>query len=151
MSALCSAIVTAAIAMGDAQSYVLLRWLSGSTGQATALDASVALACLPLLVLPLFLATRWLDILPLCSGSARVLCVPIAGARLMLVVVAAMLTALSAMVVGPLSFVGLIAPHLARLIGFSRARVHLAAAMLLGALLMIVSDWLSRMAAFPYE
>ncbi|RUT97801.1 iron chelate uptake ABC transporter family permease subunit, partial [Mesorhizobium sp. M7A.T.Ca.TU.009.02.1.1] len=61
------------------------------------------------------------------------------------------LTALAAMVVGPLSFVGLIAPHLARLVGFSRARVHLAGAMLLGALLMIVSDWLSRMAAFPYE
>ncbi|WP_244493904.1 MULTISPECIES: iron chelate uptake ABC transporter family permease subunit [Mesorhizobium] len=49
------------------------------------------------------------------------------------------------------SFVGLIAPHLARLVGFSRARLHLAGAMLLGALLMIVSDWLSRMAAFPYE
>jgi ABC-type Fe3+-siderophore transport system permease subunit len=143
MSALCSAVITATIAMGNAQSYVLLRWLSGSTGQATALDAFVALACLLPLTLPLFLAARWLDILPLG--------VPVAGGRLMLIVVAALLTALSAMVVGPLSFVGLIAPHLARLAGFSRARVHLAGAMLLGALLMIVSDWLSRMAAFPYE
>lgn len=151
MSALCSAVITATIAMGNAQSYILLRWLSGSTGQATALDAWVALACLPPLALLLFLAARWLDILPLGPDSARGLGVPVAGGRLMLIVVAALLTALAAMVVGPLSFVGLIAPHLARLIGFSRARVHLAGAMLLGALLMIVSDWLSRMMAFPYE
>ncbi|MFC3321825.1 Fe(3+)-hydroxamate ABC transporter permease FhuB [Mesorhizobium cantuariense] len=151
MSALCSAAITATIAMGNAQSYILLRWLSGSTGQATALDAGLALACLLPLTLPLFLAARWLDILPLGSDSARGLGVPVAGGRLLLIVVAALLTALAAMVVGPLSFVGLIAPHLARLVGFSRARVHLAGAMLLGALLMIVSDWLSRMAAFPYE
>ncbi|MER8571037.1 Fe(3+)-hydroxamate ABC transporter permease FhuB [Mesorhizobium sp. M1409] len=151
MSALCSAAITATIAMGNAQSYLLLRWLSGSTGQATALDAGLALACLLPLTLPLFLAARWLDILPLGPDSARGLGIPVAGGRLTLIIVAAMLTALAAMVVGPLSFVGLIAPHLARLVGFSRARVHLAGAMLLGALLMIVSDWLSRMAAFPYE
>ncbi|MER9653851.1 Fe(3+)-hydroxamate ABC transporter permease FhuB [Mesorhizobium sp. M0152] len=151
MSALCSAAITATIAMGNAQSYVLLRWLSGSTGQATALDAWIILACLLPLTLPLFLAARWLDILPLGPDSARGLGVPLAGGRLMLIVVAALLTALAAMVVGPLSFVGLIAPHLARFVGFSRANVHLAAAMLLGTLLMIVSDWLSRMVAFPYE
>ncbi|MBN9217952.1 MAG: Fe(3+)-hydroxamate ABC transporter permease FhuB [Mesorhizobium sp.] len=151
MSALCSAVITATVAMGNAQSYILLRWLSGSTGQATSGDAWLAMACLPPLVLPLFLAARWLDILPLGTNSARGLGVPVAGGRLLLIVVAALLTALSAMVVGPLSFVGLIAPHLARLAGLSRARIHLAGAMLLGALLMIVSDWLSRMAAFPYE
>ncbi|MBZ9957223.1 Fe(3+)-hydroxamate ABC transporter permease FhuB [Mesorhizobium sp. BR1-1-14] len=151
MSALCSALITATIAMGNTQSYVLLRWLSGSTGQATALDAAVALACLLPLTLPLFLAARWLDILPLGADSARGLGVPVAGGRLMLVVVSALLTALAALIVGPLSFVGLIAPHLARLLGFWRARIHLAGAMLLGALLMTISDWLSRMAAFPYE
>lgn len=151
MSALCSAIVTAAIAMGNAQSYVLLRWLSGSTSQATGIDAWLMIACLMLLILPLFLAARWLDILPLGENTARGLGLPVAGGRLTLIVLAAILTALAAMFVGPLSFIGLIAPHLARLVGFARARTHLAGAVLVGALLMIVSDWLSRMAAFPYE
>ncbi|RUU27953.1 Fe(3+)-hydroxamate ABC transporter permease FhuB [Mesorhizobium sp. M6A.T.Ce.TU.016.01.1.1] len=151
MSALCSAVITATIAMGNSQSYVLLRWLGGSTSQATGADAWVALACLMLLTLPLFLAARWLDILPLGEDTARGLGLPIAGGRLTLIVLAAILTALAAMFVGPLSFVGLIAPHLARLIGFARARLHLAGAVLVGALLMIVSDWLSRMVAFPYE
>ncbi|MCV3210876.1 Fe(3+)-hydroxamate ABC transporter permease FhuB [Mesorhizobium sp. YC-39] len=151
MSALCSAIITATIAMGNAQSYVLLRWLSGSTSQATSVDAWLMIACLVLLILPLFLATRWLDILPLGENTARGLGLPVANGRLTLIVLAAILTALAAMFVGPLSFVGLIAPHLARLVGFARARTHLAGAVLVGALLMIVSDWLSRIAAFPYE
>lgn len=151
MSALCSAVITAAIAMGNTQSYVLLRWLSGSTSQATGFDAWLTLACLILLTLPLFLAARWLDILPLGEDTARGLGLPVAGGRLTLIVLAAILTALAAMFVGPLSFVGLIAPHLARLIGFTRTRLHLAGAVLTGALLMIVSDWLSRMVAFPYE
>lgn len=151
MSALCSAVITATIAMGNSQSYVLLRWLSGSTSQAAGVDAWLTLACLMLLTLPLFLAARWLDILPLGEDTARGLGLPVAGGRLTLIVLAAILTALAAMFVGPLSFVGLIAPHLARLIGFTRARLHLAGAILVGALLMIVSDWLSRMVAFPYE
>jgi ABC-type Fe3+-siderophore transport system permease subunit len=151
MSALCSAVITATIAMGNTQSYVLLRWLSGSTSQATCFDAWLTLACLILLTLPLFLAARWLDILQLGENTARGLGLPVAGGRLTLIVLAAILTALAAMFVGPLSFVGLIAPHLARLIGFTRARLHLAGAVLTGALLMIVSDWLSRMVAFPYE
>ena len=151
MSALCSAVITATIAMGNTQSYVLLRWLSGSTSQATGFDAWLTLACLILLTLPLFLAARWLDILQLGENTARGLGLPVAGGRLTLIVLAAILTALAAMFVGPLSFVGLIAPHLARLIGFTRARLHIAGAVLTGALLMIVSDWLSRMVAFPYE
>lgn len=151
MSALCSAIITATIAMGNAQSYVLLRWLSGSTSQATGVDAWLMIACLMLLTLPLFLAARWLDILPLGENTARGLGLPVANGRLTLIVLAAILTALAAMFVGPLSFIGLIAPHLARLVGFARARAHLAGAVLVGALLMIVSDWLSRIAAFPYE
>lgn len=151
MSALCSALITAAISMGNMQSYILLRWLSGSTSQASGLQACIAFGALTVLTLPLFLAARWLDILPLGTSTARALGVPVAAGRLMLVVLAALLTALAAMFVGPLSFVGLIAPHLARLIGFGRARVHLVGSVLTGALLMIVSDWLSRMAAFPYE
>jgi iron complex transport system permease protein len=67
------------------------------------------------------------------------------------IVLAALMTALAANYVGPLSFVGLIAPHLARLLGLGRARQQLAGAIALGALLMILSDWLSRMAAFPYQ
>lgn len=151
MNALCSAVLTAMIALGNQQSYVLLRWLGGSTSQAVALHAWLALAGLVVFVMPLFLARRWLDVLPLGSATAQALGVDVKLARTTVIFLAALLTAVSSMFVGPLSFIGLVAPHLARLLGLGRAHEHLAGAIVLGAFLMVVSDWLSRMAAFPYQ
>jgi iron complex transport system permease protein len=151
LNALCSAVLTAVIALGNMQSYVLLRWLSGSTSEATAMHAFVGLAALLILSTPLLVFARWLEVLPLGDATARALGLPVSAARATLVVIAALASAFAAMFVGPLSFIGLIAPHLARLLGLGRARQHLVGSILLGALLMIVSDWLSRMAAFPYQ
>ena len=151
MNALCSAVLTAMIALGNQQSYTLLRWLSGSVNDVVAADALTALCGLALLAAPLFLATRWLDILPLGAPMARALGLHVGRVRLAVVVLAALLTALAANYVGPLSFVGLTAPHLARLLGLGRARQQLAGAIALGALLMVLADWLSRVAAFPYQ
>ena len=71
--------------------------------------------------------------------------------RLVLAVLAALLTAIPSFLVGPLSLTGLIAPHLARLIGFRSAIKQLIASLLLGAILLTVADWLSRVVIFPYE
>jgi iron complex transport system permease protein len=151
MNALCSAVLTAMIALGNQQSYILLRWLSGSTNDTVAFDGLISVAGLVLLAGPLFLATRWLDLLPLGSPTAQALGLHVGYSRLVVIVLAALMTALTANYVGPLSFVGLIAPHLARLLGLGRARQQLAGAVALGALLMVLSDWLSRMVAFPYQ
>lgn len=151
LNALCSAVLTAVIALGNMQSYVLLRWLSGSTSAATAVHAYVGLFALILLAAPLLILARWLEVLPLGDATARSLGLPVRRARGVLVVIAALASAFAAMFVGPLSFIGLIAPHLARLLGLGRARHHLIGAIVIGMLLMIVSDWLSRMAAFPYQ
>jgi len=151
MSALCSALLTAVIALGNAQSYILLRWLSGSTSDVTPSQAWAAFAVLVLSSIPLLLAARWLDILPLGSNVARGLGVSLKPTRFLLIGLTALITAFSAIFVGPLSFVGLIAPHLARLVGLARARDHLVGSMLIGALVMVASDWLARMAAFPYQ
>jgi iron complex transport system permease protein len=151
MTALCSAVITAVISLGNMQSYILLRWLSGSTSQAVGAHALIGLAAAAVLSIPLLTASRWLDILPLGAVIARGLGVPIRLARFLLIATAGLLTAFAAMFVGPLSFICLIAPHLARLIGLGRAAEHLVGSILLGAALMVVSDWLSRMAAFPYQ
>lgn len=71
--------------------------------------------------------------------------------RGILIILSACLTAVASLFVGPLSFVGLIAPHLARLIGLHRPLMGLVGAMLIGAGLMVLSDWLARMVAFPYQ
>ena len=54
-----------ALAKGDLRAYVLLTWLSGSTNRAGEIEVWVGLAACLLLIAPLFLATRWLDLMPL--------------------------------------------------------------------------------------
>ncbi len=61
------------------------------------------------------------------------------------------LTAAATLVVGPLSFVGLMAPHIARELGLSRALPQILGAALCGGGLMVIADFIGRTAAFPYQ
>ncbi|HYF88957.1 Fe(3+)-hydroxamate ABC transporter permease FhuB [Azospirillum sp.] len=151
MSALCSAVLTAVIATGTPQAFTLLRWLSGSTNDAGPADAWFCAGAAVLLLAALPLASRWLEILPLGDVTARSVGLPVQRCRILLVLFAGLLTAAAALFVGPLSFVGLIAPHLARLAGLGRALGQGIGAILIGAGLMVVSDWLARTVAFPYQ
>lgn len=144
-----SAVLTAVIATGSRTAFDLIGWLSGSINGATPEQALFVVSSALVLLLPLPLARRWLDLLPLGGASAGALGLPVRRARSVLVLWAGLLTAAASLFVGPLSFVGLLGPHIARVMGFGRA--SLPAAMLAGAALLLVSDWLSRMAAFPYQ
>lgn len=151
MGALCSAILTAVIATGSPQAFMLLGWISGSSAERLPEEVWMALGALVILVLPLALTARWLEMLPLGRPVGLETGLPIRASRAILIVLSACLTAVASLFVGPLSFVGLIAPHLARLVGLHRPLIGLAGAMLIGAGLMIMSDWLARMVAFPYQ
>ena len=151
MGALCSAVLTAVIATGSPQAFDLLRWLSGSTNDATPADAWLCVGAAAVLLAPLPFLARWLEILPLGDVTARSLGLPVHRGRTVLVVLAGVLTATASLFVGPLSFIGLVAPHLARLLGLGRPRTHGIGAILIGSGLMVASDWLARMAAFPYQ
>jgi iron complex transport system permease protein len=151
VGALCNALVNAAMITGDARAFQLLAWISGSTNQTTWTEASAALAVALALLGLLPLMTRWLEILPLGADHARAVGLPLQMTRLTLTLFAAGLTAAASLIVGPLSFVGLVAPHMARLLGFGRAHHQLLAAILIGAGLMTGADWLSRIVSFPYQ
>ncbi len=151
MGALCSAVLTAVIATGSREAFTLLRWISGSTNDAGPAHAWLAVIATFVLVVPLLTVPRWLQILPLGDVTAASLGLPVRAARLLLVLIAGLLAAVASLFVGPLSFIGLIAPHLARLLGLGRAQHQLVAALAIGAALMVMSDWLSRMVAFPYQ
>jgi iron complex transport system permease protein len=145
------AIVTMVLAQGDMRGYILLTWLSGSTNRAGAFEAWTAVVSLVVLAAPLPFLGRWLSILPLGTGSSRALGLGVAASRLVLAVIAALMTAIASFLVGPLSLTGLIAPHLARLIGFHKPGHQLAASILLGAGVLTAADWLSRVVIFPYQ
>ncbi|WP_276720297.1 Fe(3+)-hydroxamate ABC transporter permease FhuB [Pseudooceanicola nitratireducens] len=151
VSAFASAVLSAIMAAGDAKSWVILAWLSGSSAAVT-LPGALGLAAV---ALALWLAAlggrRWLALLPLGTGVAGALGLPLRRARLLLIVLAGIATGAATILVGPLSFVGLMAPHMARRLGLARPEHHLSGAALIGALLMLAADFGARMAGFPYE
>ncbi|MGX1788322.1 Fe(3+)-hydroxamate ABC transporter permease FhuB [Bosea sp. NPDC055332] len=151
MGALCMALVSTALAKGDLRAYVLLTWLSGSTNRVGEIEVWIGLAGCLVLLAPLFLATRWLDLMPLGEATSRSLGLGVKRSRLILAAVSALATAVASLLIGPLSLIGLIAPHLARLAGFARGRDQLVASILVGCGVMILADWLARLVAFPYQ
>ncbi|MCG6272144.1 iron chelate uptake ABC transporter family permease subunit, partial [Vibrio vulnificus] len=54
-------------------------------------------------------------------------------------------------VIGPLSFVGLLAPHMARSLHQYQARPQMLTAALLGATIMVSADWIGRTLWFPWQ
>ncbi|WOD11332.1 Fe(3+)-hydroxamate ABC transporter permease FhuB [Pseudomonas sp. NyZ704] len=151
ISSLFDAVQMLVLSMNDPRGQSLLGWLAGSTYHVqlpTSIMALVIAAVLLLLCLPL---GRWLTLLPLGEDTPRSLGVPLARARLSIMLLAALLTAAATLLVGPLSFIGLMAPHLARLLGFNQARTQLLAAGLLGAGVMVAADWLGRNLLFPTQ
>jgi len=151
ISALFDAVRSVLLAGGDPRGQQVIAWLAGSTYYVevgSALLVGGIAAALALISLPF---TRWLDIMPMGAATARSLGIGLNHARLALLLLVALLTACATLVVGPLSFIGLLAPHMARLLGFSRARQHLVGAALIGMLLMVLADWVGRQIMFPYE
>ncbi len=151
LSAMVDALVGVLASTGDPRALLLLRWMSGSTygvSGTTAMALSIAAALLTALAL---LSRRWLDLLPLGPSPAAALGVPLTMSRLALFGLAGLLSAVATLGVGPLSFVGLMAPHLAREAGMTRALPQMAGAAILGATLMVLADWLGRMLLFPYQ
>ncbi|BEM79353.1 Fe3+-hydroxamate ABC transporter permease FhuB [Serratia marcescens] len=139
------------LASGDPRMGGLLTWLSGSTYSVEPAQAlRTALVAAGLMVLAP-LCRRWLTILPLGGATARSVGIALTPARLTILLLAAVLTAMATLTVGPLSFVGLMAPHMARMLGFRRALPQMVIAALLGGLLMMFADWCGRMLLFPYQ
>ena len=138
-------------ASGDPRMAQILTWMSGSTYSATpemVLRSGVVMLAL-LALAPL--CRRWLTILPLGGEAARAVGMALTPSRIGLLLLAASLTATATLTIGPLSFVGLMAPHIARMLGFRRTMPHMVISGLTGGMLLVFADWCGRMIMFPYQ
>lgn len=151
ISALFDAVRSVMLVTGDPRGQQVIAWLAGSTYYVDITNAILVGSLAAVLALVTLPFTRWLDILPLGAPTAKALGITLNRARLALLLLVALLTACSTLVVGPLSFIGLLAPHMARLVGFSRAGQQLLGAALIGMLLMVLADWVGRQIIFPYD
>lgn len=151
LSALFGTIQTLVIAGGDPRANRLLAWSSGST-QALESEFAVPLVLLSLILLGSSLIfSRWLEILALNASVAQSLGLNLRKSRLVLILFSALLTALATLVIGPLSFIGLLVPQISRFLGAVKARTQILTSALLGGLMMVFADFLGRQLIFPYE
>ena len=139
------------MASGGTVASQLLNWMYGSTWLVSEAEAIGLLALIVLISAGLLVIIRPLSILPLGETSASSLGLPVTKVRLLLLLLAALLTASATVVIGPLSFVGLIAPHLARVLGQQTVGRQLVVAALAGGLLLGVADYLSRIVVYPNQ
>ncbi|MFU0967593.1 Fe(3+)-hydroxamate ABC transporter permease FhuB [Kluyvera ascorbata] len=138
-------------ASGDPRMAQILTWISGSTYNATGKQVVQSAVAMLVLLLLVPLCRRWLTILPLGGETARSIGMALTPARVGLLLLAACLTAAATLTIGPLSFVGLMAPHIARMMGFRRTMPHIVISALIGGLLLVFADWCGRMLMFPYQ
>lgn len=151
ISALFDAVQRILIASGDPRAWQLLSWGSGSTYYASN-DVAIPMLIIAAALFALsFIFVRWLDLLSLNSVVAQSLGVNLVQSRSILFLFAILLTLLATLIVGSLSFIGLLAPHLAYSLGFRQSKTQLLAAGILGGTVMIMADWLGRQLLFPYE
>ncbi|WP_421235447.1 Fe(3+)-hydroxamate ABC transporter permease FhuB [Aeromonas enteropelogenes] len=151
ITALFEPLQTIALANGDLRVQQLLSWISGSTYYVTLPVASALVGLALLMLAACLLISRWLDLMPMGAAVATALGIRLSLAQLVILLLVAVLTASATLVVGPLSFVGLLAPHMAKLMGLVRARWHLLGAAGSGALLMVSADWIGQQILFPQD
>lgn len=128
-----------------------ITWLGGSTfGAGTPQLVPMAVALL-VGVLVVARTHRDLDLVQVDDLTPRVLGVDLPRSRTLHVAVAVLLTAAATAAIGPIVFVGLVAPHAARMLIGKRHRWLLPMTVVLGAALVAVADVVGRTAIAPAQ
>ena len=102
------------------------------------------------LVLALLVAKRC-DLLALEDKTARSLGIDVNKNRMFISAVAVLLASISTAIIGPISFLGLVVPHIARLLVGTTHRTLVLYSVILGAFCLLLADTIGRTIAAPYE
>ena len=129
--------------------YSMLFWLMGDFNDAWPGFSRTLLLVTSLFVTLLF--ARPLNLLAVGELRAKSLGVNTLFLRLGIYVLASMLTAAAVTLAGTIGFVGLVVPHMTRLIAGSDHRILLPAATIIGGVLLVLAETLSRTILAPRQ
>jgi len=145
-----TALISLVLALGsDSSLRGMLFWLIGDLGYAS--TPAWALMILALIFLLCLGLARSLNVLAMGETTARLLGEPTRRLLWVVYILASILTATAVAIAGNIGFVGLIVPHLMRLLVGSDHRVLLPSAMLFGGLFLVFSDTLARTVLAPRQ
>lgn len=129
----------------------ILFWLLGNLSFSSFHQLVVIFLIILCTSLPLFFQAKKINVLSLGESTAQTLGVSVESTKRFIFVLAAILTGTAVSASGMIGFVGLVVPHLARLLFGSDYRKLLPASALLGGILLIASDSLARVIIAPQE
>lgn len=151
MSTFLGAIVYLLVLLNDQNLHAVFAWLLGGFSGRSWPHLRASLPYLVVGMGALWLLARPLDALALGDETAQSLGLPLHWTRGAIIAAASLATAAAVSAGGTISFVGLIAPHAARLlVGAGHARLIPTSA-LLGALLLLLADDVARTVLAPLE
>jgi iron complex transport system permease protein len=127
----------------------MLFWLMGDLS--FAFEPARCLWLLAILLVVGMASARHLNVLSRGELQAAIVGLPVKGFRYLIFSAAALATALSVTTVGVIGFIGLVVPHLIRIVAGSDHRVVLPASALAGGTLLVIADTLARTLMAPRQ
>ena len=127
----------------------MLFWLMGDLS--FAFEPARTLFLLLVLTIIATLVARHLNVLARGELQAAIVGLPVAGFRYLVFIASSLATAIAVTTVGVIGFVGLVVPHLMRIIAGSDHRIVVPASALAGGALLVVADTLARTIMAPRQ
>lgn len=152
MSFICSSCVLFVFALSTSKDvHVAMLWIMGDLSSADPFLVKVAALCVGLGVIVLIAMGRELNVLTLGEEKATYLGLRTEQVKKLLFVIASFITGVCVAASGIIGFVGLMVPHLVRLMGGPDHRFLIPASALGGAILLTLCDSLARTIIAPIE
>ncbi|WKY60492.1 Fe(3+)-hydroxamate ABC transporter permease FhuB [Vibrio sp. SNU_ST1] len=131
--------------------YTLLAWLAGSTYRVEPESAAIMAIVITVCIGVALLLSRWVTLIATGRQFARARGLNINIAYVALLCIVAILCSVVTTTMGPVAFVGLLAPHIAAMVGARLIREQIILSFLIGAALMLFADWLGQVVVFPAQ
>ncbi len=152
LTAMLSALVRFVQVLADAaDTFRSVRWMMGSLDVASYAPISAALVPTLLAFAALASLPRVLDLISLGAEAAEARGVDVSRSERVALVSASLATGAAVALGGPVPFVGIIVPHIVRLLVGSDHRLVLPASALFGASFVVICDLVARTAFSPIE
>jgi len=146
-----SALVTLVMVFSGADLHAVIFWLMGGLANRGWGHVKAILPYFLVGIIPIYLTRRKLNLLLLGEEAAQHLGVEVETLKVILLGAVTLMVAASVSVSGIIGFVGLIIPHIFRLLAGPDHRILLPLSALGGAIFLVLMDTLARTAAAPLE
>lgn len=146
ISALCGSAISLMKILADPYTQLpsITFWLLGGLSSITQSDLLSALPIMLIGIIPLLLLRWRMNLLSLSDEEAKSLGINVSLIRGIFIVSATLITASAVSIAGIIGWIGLIVPHITRMIVGANFRYQLTVSMMIGAIMLLITDTLAR-------